>query len=207
MGIRQNVNSEPWQNKTFKQKENSSIHNVSHFIYRYIAWWRFSFYNVATFRGVCCFVVTVVKISLRVHSWADACWTSYQWLILAEKRWPYLVNNWLPIKTSLKVQTCINFQAPGPTRLARVSVEVRWETVRKVVDPRVRSHWSRDDGPIDSYRPCVAQRLERPLGVREAWVRSSTASHQRRKTGSFARLGLALGITELGNRLGGSESV
>ncbi len=30
-------------------------------------------------------------------------------------------------------------------------------------------------------RPCVAQWLERPLGVREAGVRSPTASHQRRK--------------------------
>ncbi len=30
-------------------------------------------------------------------------------------------------------------------------------------------------------RPCVAQWLERPLGVREAGVRSPTASPQRRK--------------------------
>ncbi len=35
--------------------------------------------------------------------------------------------------------------------------------------------------PTPVYRPCVAQSLERPLGVREAGVRSPTASHQRRK--------------------------
>ncbi len=35
--------------------------------------------------------------------------------------------------------------------------------------------------PIWSDRPCVAQWLERPLGAREAGVRSPTASHQRRK--------------------------
>ncbi len=45
------------------------------------------------------------------------------------------------------------------------------------------------------------------LGVREAGVRSPTASHQRGKTGRFALLSLALGINELGNRLGGSEPV
>ncbi len=35
--------------------------------------------------------------------------------------------------------------------------------------------------PCVSDRPCVAQWLERPLGVREAGVRFATASHQRRK--------------------------
>ncbi len=61
--------------------------------------------------------------------------------------------------------------------------------------------------PWGSDCPCVAQWLERPLGVREAGVRFPTASHQRRKNGRFALLSLALGINELGNRLGGSESV
>ncbi len=43
--------------------------------------------------------------------------------------------------------------------------------------------------------------------VRAAGVRSPTASHQRRKNGRVALLSLALGINELGIRLGGSESV
>ncbi len=42
---------------------------------------------------------------------------------------------------------------------------------------------------IISHRPCVAQWLERPLGVREAGVRSPTASHQ---SGRFALLSLAI---------------
>ncbi len=44
-------------------------------------------------------------------------------------------------------------------------------------------------------------------GAEQAGVRSPTASHQRRKTGRFALLSLALGVNELGNQLGGSESV
>ncbi len=35
--------------------------------------------------------------------------------------------------------------------------------------------------PIPVPRPCIAQWLERPLGVQEAEIRSPTASHQRRK--------------------------
>ncbi len=46
-------------------------------------------------------------------------------------------------------------------------------------------------------RPRIAQWLERPLGVREAGVRSPTASHQRHKNGRFALLSFALGINEL----------
>ncbi len=61
--------------------------------------------------------------------------------------------------------------------------------------------------PSASYRPRVAQWLERPLGVREAGVRSLTASHQRCKNGKFVLLSLALGINELGIQLGGLESV
>ncbi len=37
------------------------------------------------------------------------------------------------------------------------------------------------DIPTGVHRPRVAQWLERPLGVREAGVRSPTASHQRGK--------------------------
>ena len=44
--------------------------------------------------------------------------------------------------------------------------------------------------------------LERQLGVPETGLRSPTV-----KTGRCALLILALGINELGNRLGGSESV
>ncbi len=61
-------------------------------------------------------------------------------------------------------------------------------------------------GHTGKNRPRVAQWLERPLGVREAGVRSPTALHKRRKNW-FALLSLALGINELGNRLFGSESV
>ncbi len=53
-----------------------------------------------------------------------------------------------------------------------------------------------------SDRPCVAQWLERSLGVREAGVRSPTVSHQRRKNGRFALLSLALGIKDLGEPTG-----
>ncbi len=53
-----------------------------------------------------------------------------------------------------------------------------------------------------SDRPRVAQWLERRLGVWEARVQSQIASHQRRKKDI---LSLALGINELGIRLGGSE--
>ena len=54
-------------------------------------------------------------------------------------------------------------------------------------------------------RPCIAQRLERPVGVWQAGVRSLTASHQRRK--NWEVCASQLGINELGIQLGGSESV
>ncbi len=52
--------------------------------------------------------------------------------------------------------------------------------------------------PTLCHRPCVAKWLQLPLGVRHT---------KDIKTGRFALLSLALGINELGNRLGGSESV
>ncbi len=67
--------------------------------------------------------------------------------------------------------------------------------------------FQKSDPGQESDRLCVAQWLERPLGVREAGVRSPTASHQNVKTGRLALLGLALGLNELGNRLGGSKPV
>ncbi len=48
-------------------------------------------------------------------------------------------------------------------------LDASWNTDRQVSSPKL------------GYRPCVAQWLERPLGVRDAGVRSPTASHQRRK--------------------------
>ncbi len=45
------------------------------------------------------------------------------------------------------------------------------------------------------------------LGVREAGVRSPTRHIKDVISGRFALLSLVLGINELGNRLGGSESV
>ncbi len=53
--------------------------------------------------------------------------------------------------------------------------------------------------------PSVAQWLERPLGVREAGVDPRPHHTKDVKNGRFALLSLALGINELGIRLGGSE--
>ncbi len=43
------------------------------------------------------------------------------------------------------------------------------------------AHYVHCASPTQSDRPCVAQWLERPLGVRETGVRSPTASHQIRQ--------------------------
>ena len=66
-----------------------------------------------------------------------------------------------------------------------------------------------DQIPTGTHRPCVAQWLERPLGVREGAGFDPRPRHTKdvRNNGRFARLSLALGINELGNRLGASESV
>ena len=48
-------------------------------------------------------------------------------------------------------------------------------------DYETRNTGIRDPHKSFSHRPCVAQWLEHPLGVREVGVRSPTASHQRRK--------------------------
>ncbi len=62
--------------------------------------------------------------------------------------------------------------------------------------------------PYIYNRPCVAQWLERPFGVRGVWGSIPGRGHTKDvKTGRFALLSLALGINELGNWLGGSESV
>ncbi len=42
----------------------------------------------------------------------------------------------------------------------------------------VMCHYTVRSIPLWTDRPCVAQWLERPLGVREAGVQSPTASHQ-----------------------------
>ncbi len=57
------------------------------------------------------------------------------------------------------------------------------------------------------YRPRVAQWLERSLGMREAGFDPGPRHTNDVKNGRFALLSLALGINELGIRLGGSESV
>ncbi len=61
--------------------------------------------------------------------------------------------------------------------------------------------------PISMYHPCVAQWLERPLGVQRPGFDPRPRHIKDVKTGRFALFSLELGINELGNRLGSSESV